>query len=139
MAEFRKWRMDFEDAGGQADRRHVPDPPGFDPAAGREVASGMPVSTRNTREMMAAKQQALNSRATSQLKTVGFLCFMMWMSGNTIHLFSIMTTMSGIYQPLMAIIKSADMFPEEASEGDYVSAFQMPKVLEFAGGGLPFR
>lgn len=28
------------------------------------------------------------------------LCFMMWMSGSTLHLFSIMTTLSGIYQPL---------------------------------------
>jgi len=31
---------------------------------------------------------------------VAMLCFMMWMSGNTLHLFSIMTTLSGIYQPL---------------------------------------
>ena len=31
---------------------------------------------------------------------VAMLCFMMWMSGSTLHLFSIMTTLSGIYQPL---------------------------------------
>lgn len=28
------------------------------------------------------------------------LCFMMWMSGSTLHLFSIMMTINGIYQPL---------------------------------------
>lgn len=28
------------------------------------------------------------------------LCFMMWMSGSTLHIFSIMMTINGIYQPL---------------------------------------
>ena len=55
---------------------------------------------------LATKQAALNGRAYGQFKTVAFLCFIMWMSGSQIHLFSIMTTVSGIYQPLMAIFNS---------------------------------
>lgn len=39
------------------------------------------------------------------LLQAGFLAFMMWMSGNQIHLFSIMMTVSGIYQPLQSILK----------------------------------
>lgn len=31
---------------------------------------------------------------------VAMLCFMMWMSGSTLHIFSIMMTLNGIYQPL---------------------------------------
>ena len=33
---------------------------------------------------------------------------MMWMSGGGVHLFSLMMTASGLYQPLMAIAKSGD-------------------------------
>lgn len=39
---------------------------------------------------------------------MGMLAFMMWMSGSQVHLFSIMMTVSGIYQPLMAIVKSGE-------------------------------
>ncbi|PSC68571.1 ER membrane complex subunit 4-like [Micractinium conductrix] len=46
-------------------------------------------------------------------KQVAMLCFMMWMSGSTLHLFSIMTTLSGIYQPLSAILKNRAVFPDD--------------------------
>ena len=57
---------------------------------------------------MSSFLQALYSRATGQLKNVGMLAFMMWMSGSQIHLFSIMMTASGIYQPLMGIVNSGE-------------------------------
>lgn len=44
-------------------------------------------------------------RATGTFKQVGFLCFMMWMSGSQIHLFSIMMLVTGIYQPLSSLFK----------------------------------
>lgn len=56
--------------------------------------------------LLGAKQAALYSRATGTVKNIGFMCFMMWMSGSQIHLFSIMMTVSGIYQPLAAIMNS---------------------------------
>lgn len=40
------------------------------------------------------------------------LCFMMWMSGSTLHLFSIMTTLSGMYQPLSGRWLLADGSPK---------------------------
>ncbi len=49
---------------------------------------------------LAKRQEALQAQAFAPLKQVAMLCFMMWMSGSTLHLFSIMTTLSGIYQPL---------------------------------------
>ena len=50
--------------------------------------------------------QALYTHATSPLKMVGMMGFMMWMSGSQLHIFSIMTTLSGVYQPLSAILSS---------------------------------
>lgn len=37
---------------------------------------------------------------------LGMLSFMMYMAGTNLHLFSIMATINGLYQPLSAIIKS---------------------------------
>ena len=64
------------------------------------------VSSSKEMEQLEAKQTALYGRAQGVFKNVGFMCFMMWMSGSQIHLFSIMMTVSGIYQPLMAIMNS---------------------------------
>ena len=61
------------------------------------------VSSTKEQEILEAKQTALYGRAQGVFKNVGF---MMWMSGSQIHLFSIMMTVSGIYQPLMAIMNS---------------------------------
>ena len=64
------------------------------------------VSSTKEQDILDAKQSALYGRAQGVFKNVGFMCFMMWMSGSQIHLFSIMMTVSGIYQPLMAIMNS---------------------------------
>ena len=37
---------------------------------------------------------------------MGFMAFMMWMSGSQIQIFSIMMTANGIYQPIAAIANS---------------------------------
>lgn len=57
--------------------------------------------------------QALFARAAEPLKMVGMMAFMMWMSGSQLHIFSIMTTLSGVYQPLMAILNSGQGAPPE--------------------------
>jgi hypothetical protein len=36
------------------------------------------------------------------------MCFMMWMMGNGIQIFSIIMTLSGLAQPVMAIVKSGE-------------------------------
>ena len=52
--------------------------------------------------------QALYGRATGAVKGVAGMAFMMWMSGSQIHLFSIMMTFQGIYQPIAAIVGSGE-------------------------------
>ena len=48
--------------------------------------------------------------AQSQMKQVGMYAFMMYMSGGSVHIFSIMMTFNGLYQPLMAILNSGKAF-----------------------------
>lgn len=114
MTDFRKWRMEFEDMGSTA--KQLPAPPGFDKAAGREVAArsaGPRGGDANLAVVQQAKQRALVDRATGAFKSIGLLCFMMWMSGSQLHIFSIMSTMSGVFQPLSAILSSGKLFEEE--------------------------
>lgn len=59
------------------------------------------------------RQEALYNQATAPLKQIAMLAFMMYMSGNTLNIFPIMMTMSGIYQPLSAILKSKSVFPAD--------------------------
>lgn len=52
-------------------------------------------------------------QASAPLRQVGFMCFMMWMMGNGIQIFSIIMTLSGLAQPVMAIVKSGEAFPRD--------------------------
>lgn len=77
------------------------------PAALRPPAQS-PAACEHPPRRRPAPQQALFGKATAPFKNVLMLAFMMWMSGTQLHLFSIMTTISGLYQPLTAIIKSGE-------------------------------
>lgn len=139
MTEMLKYSIKFEgNQTGTVDRKHVGDPPGHEPTASRDMAaSSSPQGTDG--DLLAAKQAALYSRATGTVKNIGFMCFMMWMSGSQIHLFSIMMTVSGIYQPLAAIMNSKQMFPAEASEEGKLNVL-FPRILYclIQAGGLAF-
>ena len=50
--------------------------------------------------------QALFARATSTVKNVGFMCFMAYMSGNGIQIFSILMTFNLLSAPISAILSS---------------------------------
>ena len=52
--------------------------------------------------------QALNTKAQQPVVQVAGLAFMMWMSGNYLSIFSLMTVLSGMFQPLSAMIKSGE-------------------------------
>jgi len=83
-------------------------------------------SSQNTAVgLLEAKQAALYSRATGTVKNIGFMCFMMWMSGSQIHLFSIMMTVSGIYQPLAAIMNSKQSVPPNAKTSALIIIFSL--------------
>lgn len=68
--------------------------------------SGNLVERKEGAESVAKRQQALMALATSPLKQAGVMSFMMYMAGTQLHLFSILTTINGIYSPLNAIMNS---------------------------------
>ena len=48
------------------------------------------------------------SRATGTARQVGFMCFMMWMMGNSLQIFPLIMTVSGLSTSLMAVLKSRE-------------------------------
>ncbi|KAL3161505.1 hypothetical protein ABBQ32_010380 [Trebouxia sp. C0010 RCD-2024] len=119
MAEFRKWTLHFDDGNNLIDGKRVQDPPGFAAGGGgKELVTAGSNSKHLNMDVALLKQKrqdAMMSRATGSFKQVGFLCFMMWMSGNQIHLFSIMMLVTGIYQPLSTIFSVTQAIPQDQS------------------------
>mmetsp|Transcript_9444 Transcript_9444/g.28425 ORF Transcript_9444/g.28425 Transcript_9444/m.28425 type:complete len:174 (-) Transcript_9444:433-954(-) len=123
MADFRSWKVDFQDQGTLASKQLAP-PPGFDNTARLQSSRGtsavggdVTVSVTRQQREAAAVNQALGA-----FKSVGMLAFMMWMSGSQLHIFSIMSTMSGLFQPISAILSSGKAFKTSDPETDTLKA-----------------
>ena len=52
-------------------------------------------------------------RATSPIKQIAMMCFMAYMSGNGIQIFSILMTANLLQTPITAILNSGQVFPKE--------------------------
>ncbi|GAX82023.1 hypothetical protein CEUSTIGMA_g9451.t1 [Chlamydomonas eustigma] len=89
------------------------DPPGFDVNLSKDLSIVPTTDKKKDVGMLQRKQQALYARATSHVKNVGFMCFMAWMSGNGIQIFSILMTFNLLSAPISAILGSGKMFPKE--------------------------
>jgi ER membrane protein complex subunit 4 len=116
MADFRTWKLDFSSRALTARKSNIADPPGFDsrvfaeieaPPAKRKHAGGLDAAAR------ARKENALRQKAMEPLKQAGFMCFVLWMSGNSLQIFSIMTMVSCLYSPIHAIANVTKAFPPQ--------------------------
>eukprot|EP00803_Ostreobium_quekettii_P003493 evm.model.scf_1203.1 EVM.evm.TU.scf_1203.1 scf_1203:13102-13411(-) len=103
MAPFRKWHVEFEEGGG----RHVADPPGYS-ATARDSGSVTSTAEKRKANETAKRQAFLMAKARAPFKQVAFMCFMMYMSGTSIQIFSLMMTISGIAGPIQAMLKSGE-------------------------------
>ncbi|WIA16366.1 hypothetical protein OEZ86_007857 [Tetradesmus obliquus] len=113
MAEQKPWKMDFDSVEGLKHHNKL-DPPGFDSVTARDwVAGTSTLGKRRDPQLIEKKQAALWQLASAPFRQVGFMCFMMWMMGNGIQIFSILMTLSGLATPVMAIIKSKEVFPAD--------------------------
>lgn len=115
MSDFAKWKLDFSSR-TLVNRKATtfPDPPGYDPAvfAEMEVEPAKHKNMELDSSVLARKELALRAKAMEPLKQVGFMCFMLWMSGNSLQLFSIMMLSSCIYSPFQAIANVTKVFPK---------------------------
>mmetsp|Transcript_4152 Transcript_4152/g.10383 ORF Transcript_4152/g.10383 Transcript_4152/m.10383 type:complete len:172 (-) Transcript_4152:479-994(-) len=112
MGDLRTWRMDFDSLAN--DKKSNLDPPGYDSTIAKEPITGSTSTKKKDAGMLQRKQNALYARATAPVKNIAFMCFMAWMSGNSIQIFSIIMTFSLLATPISAILSSGQMFPKEA-------------------------
>ena len=115
MSDFSKWKLDFSSR-ALVGRKSTTcqDPPGYDAAVFAEMEVE-PAKNKNTEldsSVLARKEVAMRAKAMEPLKQVGFMCFMLWMSGNSLQLFSIMMLSSCIYSPFQAIANVTKAFPK---------------------------
>jgi ER membrane protein complex subunit 4 len=114
MSDFANWKLDFSSRAVVTRKSSLPDPPGYDAAVFAEMEAE-PAKNKNKEldtAVLARKELALRAKALEPLKQVGFMCFMLWMSGNSLQLFSIMMLSSCIYSPFQAIANVTKAFPK---------------------------
>mmetsp|Transcript_953 Transcript_953/g.1485 ORF Transcript_953/g.1485 Transcript_953/m.1485 type:complete len:172 (-) Transcript_953:466-981(-) len=111
MSGLKSWRLDLADQTG--DKKTSFDPPGYDAGLAKDMIATSSSSKKKDSGMLARKQSALFARATAPVKNMAFMCFMAYMSGNSIQMFSIIMTFSLLAQPITAIVNSGQMFPKE--------------------------
>lgn len=95
----------------------------------------LPAQHTPLRRLLTAVLCLLLNHPLAAVVQSAMLCFMMWMSGSTLHLFSIMMTINGIYQPLSG----------EQIDGPSLWAVWQPRrggaccsgCMRVGGGGAP--
>eukprot|EP00239_Pterosperma_sp_CCMP1384_P008206 CAMPEP_0197844680 /NCGR_PEP_ID=MMETSP1438-20131217/1669_1 /TAXON_ID=1461541 /ORGANISM="Pterosperma sp., Strain CCMP1384" /LENGTH=165 /DNA_ID=CAMNT_0043455615 /DNA_START=88 /DNA_END=585 /DNA_ORIENTATION=+ len=103
-----KWKVEFGEESGK-----LPNPMGY--TSSRELAETE--SGGKKREVdYALKQKKVWEIASSPLKNVGMMAFMMWMTGNGLNIFSIGMVFTGVMQPFKAIAGSGAMFARFADK-----------------------
>ncbi|KAK3439633.1 ER membrane protein complex subunit 4 [Eucalyptus grandis] len=101
MGAGRRWAVDFTDNSTSPASRDVPDPLGFSRASLDQDDSAV---SRQKKDAEANwKSQKAWEVAQAPFKNLMMMGFMMWMSGSTVHLFSIGITFSALWQPLSAL------------------------------------
>ncbi|CAL5375068.1 unnamed protein product [Camellia sinensis] len=97
----RRWAVDFTDNSTTPSSRDIPDPPGFSRASSDQDDSTL---SRQKKDAEANwKSQKAWEVAQAPFKNLLMMGFMMWMAGNTVHLFSIGITFSALWQPISAL------------------------------------
>jgi hypothetical protein len=106
------WKLDFDSL--SVEKKHNFDPPGYDASIAKEANSAISVVKKKDSSLAGKKQQMLYAMATAPAKNVAFMCFMAYMFGNGIQIFSIIMTFSLLAQPFSAILSSGEMFKADA-------------------------
>lgn len=114
--------MDFGDG---PSRKDLPNPVGY---AGHAPEQEDTPGKKKGEVDASLKQKKLWDMASSPMKNVGMMAFMMWMSGNTVQIFSIGITMTGLVSPIKAILSSGPAFARFAGD-DKTTDVLLPRLL----------
>lgn len=119
MSEFSSWRLDVASSSKAltTSRHSAPDPPGYVPVSSLGTIAPLTARGNETKVLDQAsrdrKEAALRQRAFDPAKQAGFMCFMLYMSGSTLSVFSIMMLVSCVYAPFAALAKVTKLFPAD--------------------------
>ncbi|XP_042513564.1 ER membrane protein complex subunit 4-like [Macadamia integrifolia] len=123
----RRWAIDFADNSTTTSSRDIPDPPGYSRASQDQDDSTVSRQKKDAESNW--KAQKAWEVAQAPFKNLLMMGFMMWMAGNTVHLFSIGITFSALLQPLNALQGVGKVFePYKDSKVDTLT----PKLLFIA-------
>ncbi|KAF2313040.1 hypothetical protein GH714_008861 [Hevea brasiliensis] len=136
MGSGRRWAVDFTDNSAAPSSRDFPDPPGFSRVSQDQVLTLFflhfddSTVTKQKKDAEANwKAQKAWEVAQAPFKNLLMMGFMMWMAGNTVHLFSIGITFSALWQPISALQGVGKVFePYKDSKVDLLG----PKLLFIA-------
>ncbi|KAL6012192.1 hypothetical protein ACLOJK_002670 [Asimina triloba] len=118
----RRWAIDFTD---NQSARDIPDPLGFERSSHDQDDSTVSHQKKESEAAWKAQKKAWEV-AQAPLKNLFMMGFMMWMAGNTVHLFSIGITFSALWQPISALQGVGKVFePYKDSRVDIL----LPKLL----------
>eukprot|EP00899_Mesostigma_viride_P026598 jgi/Mesvir1/7122/Mv09224-RA.1 len=96
----RKWAVDF---GEGASTSRIPDPPGFAKAVLEQDETTRSSRMKDTAALQAKKEQKMWEFARKPFSQILMMCFMSWMAGGGVQIFSIMIVAGGIWSPVKAI------------------------------------
>eukprot|EP01025_Chloroclados_australasicus_P045625 TRINITY_DN50012_c0_g1_i2.p1 TRINITY_DN50012_c0_g1~~TRINITY_DN50012_c0_g1_i2.p1 ORF type:complete len:144 (+),score=9.64 TRINITY_DN50012_c0_g1_i2:125-556(+) len=113
MTEFHSWKVDHGKRGTVVSKKQLPNPPGYS-----HGTSEVDTLKQNAKKGLDAnakmrKANALRQKAMDPAKSAGFMCFMLWMSGNSLQIFSIMMLVSCVHSPIQAILNVTKAFPPD--------------------------
>ena len=120
-----KWRNIIIRKGANADT--LPKPPGYIDTFDTETVENAAVVTAEA--MITAKQRQIMQIAWGPGRGLLQTCFMLWMSGTSIQIFSIMTTGMALFNPLRAIAATEEAFKEFKAEDLGDMDIRLPKLL----------
>lgn len=93
--------------------RDIPGPPGFHRQSAADMEESSSKGAIRTKEADAAwKQQKAWEVAQAPLKQMAMMAFMLYMAGNSVHLFSIGILFSALMQPISALMQAPKMFEQ---------------------------
>ncbi len=92
----RPWGLDFSEASNSG----LPDPPGFSEKHYTHSNDSSDGSVTKKVDLARLKLKKAHEVAWSPAKNFMMTGFMLWMSGNGVHIFSIMITFYAIYNPI---------------------------------------
>uniref|UniRef100_A0A7N0R8I9 ER membrane protein complex subunit 4 n=1 Tax=Kalanchoe fedtschenkoi TaxID=63787 RepID=A0A7N0R8I9_KALFE len=123
----RRWAVEFTDNSTAPSTREITDPLGFTRSSQEQDDSAVSRQKKDAESNW--KSQKAWEIAQAPVKNLLMMGFMMWMAGNTVHLFSIGITFSALWQPLSALQGVGKVFePYKDNKVDLLG----PKLLFIA-------